>query len=118
MPRLDRTWEKRKSHFQDAQEALERVIRHSNPSADSFGSANAIANIHGTSHNGDTVHPAASRSCAQVPPPGAIPADKFIYSFRGLMDNMASAATNDKVVLEYLVTNTTTQYTVIKALLQ
>ena len=55
---------------------------------------------------------------AQVPPPGAIPADEFVDSFSGLMDNMASAATNDKAFLEQLVTNTTTQYTAIKALLQ
>ena len=98
-PRLYRTWEKRKSHFQEAQEALEHVIWHSNPSTDSFGSANAAANIHGISHNRDTMQTAASRSCSQVPPPGAIPEDKFIDSFSGLMYNMASAATNDKAVL-------------------
>ena len=34
------------------------------------------------------------------------------------MDNMASAATNDKAVLEQLVTITTTQYAEIKTLLQ
>ena len=34
------------------------------------------------------------------------------------MNNMASVATNDKAVLEQLVANKTTQYTVIKALLQ
>ena len=34
------------------------------------------------------------------------------------MDNMASAATNNKDVLEQLVANTTMQYTAIKALLQ
>ena len=34
------------------------------------------------------------------------------------MDNMASAATNDKAVLEQLVENTTTQYTAIKVLIQ
>ena len=33
------------------------------------------------------------------------------------MDNMASAATNDKAVLEQLVTTTTTQYASIKVLL-
>ena len=75
LPRLDRIWEKWESHFQDAQEALERVVWHSNPSADSFVSANAAASIHGMTHNGDTVHPAASRSRAQGAPPGAIPAD-------------------------------------------
>ena len=53
-----------------------------------------------------------------MPPPGAIPEDKFIDSFSGLMYNMASSATNDKAVLYQLVTNTTTQYDVIKALLQ
>ena len=75
-------------------------------------------NIHGISHNGDTVQPAPCRSCAQEPPPGAIPADEFIDYFSGLMDNMASAATDDKAVLEKLVTTTTTQYATIKALLQ
>ena len=99
LPRLDRTWEKWKSHCQDAQEALERVIRHYNPSADSFGSANAAANIHRISHNGDTVQPVASRIRAQVPPPGAIPEEEFINSFSRIMDNMASAATSDKAVL-------------------
>ena len=34
------------------------------------------------------------------------------------MDNMASAATNNKAVLEQIFTNTTTQYAAIKALLQ
>ena len=34
------------------------------------------------------------------------------------MDNMASAATNDKAVLEQLVANTITQYTAINILLQ
>ena len=34
------------------------------------------------------------------------------------MDNMTSAATNDKSVLEQLVTTTTTQYAAIKSLLQ
>ena len=34
------------------------------------------------------------------------------------MDNMASAATNDKAVIEQLVANTTMQYTAIKMLLQ
>ena len=34
------------------------------------------------------------------------------------MDNMASAATNDKAILEQLVANTTTQYNAIKMLLQ
>ena len=53
-----------------------------------------------------------------MPPPGAIPADEFIYSFSRLMDNMASAATNNKAVIEQLVTNTTMQYNSIKALLQ
>ena len=62
--------------------------------------------------------PATSRSRAQVPPPGAIPADEFIDSLSGLMDNMVSAATNDKAVLEQLVKNKTTQYAAIKALLQ
>ena len=33
------------------------------------------------------------------------------------MDNMASAATNDKAVIEQLVTTTTTQYAEIKAFL-
>ena len=103
-----------KSHFQYAQEALECVIRHSNPSADSFGSANAATYIHGIPHNGDAVRPATTRGRAQVTPPGAIPADEFIKSFSGLMDNMASAATNDKAVLEQLVTTTTTQYAAIK----
>ena len=54
----------------------------------------------------------------QVPPPGAIPVDDLIESFRGLLDNMASAATNDKAVIEHLVTTKTTQYAAIKALLQ
>ena len=117
-PRIDRTWEKWKSHFQYAQEALERIIRHSNPSTDSFGSANAAGHIHGIAHNGDAVQPATTRGRSQVPPPGAIPEDNFIDSFRRLMDNMASAATNDKAVLEQLVTTMTTQYAAIKALLQ
>ena len=47
LPQLKRTWAKWKSHFQDAQEVLKRVICHSNPSADSFGSANMAADIHG-----------------------------------------------------------------------
>ena len=34
------------------------------------------------------------------------------------MDNMATAATNYKAVLEQLITTTTTQYAEIKALLQ
>ena len=34
------------------------------------------------------------------------------------MDNMASVATNEKAVLEQIVTTTTTQYAAIKALLQ
>ena len=93
-------------------------MRHSNPSADSFGSANAAASIHGISHTRDTVQPAASQRHAQVPPPGAIPADAFIDLFSRLMDNMASAATNDKAVLKQLVANTTTQYTAIKIILQ
>ena len=62
--------------------------------------------------------PAASRSRSQGPPPGAIPADKFINSFSGLVANMASAATNHKAVLEQLVATTITHYTEIKALLQ
>ena len=92
-------------------------MQHSNPSMDSFGSANAAASIHGISHNGDTVQPSASRSHAQVPPPGATPADAFIDSFSGLMDNMTSAATNDKAVLEQIVAITTTQYTAINMIL-
>ena len=108
LPRLERTREKWKSHFQDAQEALERVICHSNPSADSFGSENAAADIHGIAKNGDALRPATNRGRVQVTPPGAIPADNFIESFSGLMDNMTSAATNDKAVLEHLVTTTTT----------
>ena len=98
--RLYRTWETWSSHFQDAQEELERVIRNSNPSKYSFGSANAASNIHGILHNGDTVHPATSRSRAQVPPTRDIPADKFIDYFNGLMHNMASAAANNKAVIE------------------
>ena len=64
------------------------------------------------------MQPATPQSQAQVPPPGAILADAFIDSFSGLMDNKASAATNDKAVLGQLVANTTTQYTAIKMLLQ
>ena len=93
-------------------------MQHSNPSADSLGLANAAASIHGISHNGDTVQPAASQSHAQVPPPGAIPEDAFIDYFSRIMDNMASAATNEKVVLKQLVANTNTQYTATKMLLQ
>ena len=74
-------------------------MQHSNPSVDSLGLANAAASIHGISHNGDTVQPAASQSHAQVSPPGAIPSDAFIDSFSGIMDIMVSAATNDKNVL-------------------
>ena len=74
--------------------------------------------IHGIVHNGDTVQTATTRSRAQVPPPGDIPADEFIDSFSELMNNMASAATNDKAVLEQLVTTTITQYAETKALLQ
>ena len=97
LPRLDRTWGKWKSHFQDSQEALKRVIQYSDPSVDSFGSANTAASIHRISHNWDTVQAAAYRSRAQGPPPGAIPSDEFIDSFSGLMDNMASSATNNKL---------------------
>ena len=97
-----------KSLFQDAQEDLKRVIRYYNPSADSFGSANAAAHIHGIAQNGDDVRPETVRGGAQVPPPGDIPMDDFIESFIGFMENMASAANNDKTVLEQLVTTTTT----------
>ena len=83
---------------------LERVIRHSNPSADSFGSANAAAHIHGISQKVDAVRTATNRGRAQVPPPGVIPLDDF----NGLMDNMESAATNSMAVLEQLVATTTT----------
>ena len=93
-------------------------MQQSNPSADSFGSANSAASIHSFSYNRDTVQPAAYQNHAQVPPPGAILADTFIKSFIGLMDNMASSATNDKAVLEQIVANTTTQYTAIKMLMQ
>ena len=117
LPRLNRTWEKWKPHFRDAQEALERVIHHSNPSADSFGSAKSATHIHGIAQNRDAMRPAKNRGPAQVPPPGAIPADDFIESFGGLMDNMASAGTNYKAFIEQLVTTTTTQYEAIKALL-
>ena len=48
------------------------------------------------------------RSHAQVKPPGAIPEDVFIDYFSGIMDNMAFAATNDKTVLEQIVSNATT----------
>ena len=89
------------------QEALKRTIRHSNPSVDSFGSANATTNIHGILHNGDTMQQVASRSRSQVPPTGTIPADKFVDSFSGIMDNMESNATNDKGVPEKLVSKTT-----------
>ena len=44
--------------------------------------------------------------------------DDFIEYFSGIMDNMASAETNDKAVLEQLVTTTTTQYVEIKTFLQ
>ena len=118
LPRIDQTWEKWIYHFQDKHEALECVIHHSNPSMDSFGSANAAVHIHGIAQNGDAVRPETNRGRVQVTPPGTIPADNFIESFRGLMDNMASAGTNDKAVLEQLVTTTTTQYATIKALLQ
>ena len=64
------------------------------------------------------MRPETSRSCTQVPPPGAIPADNFVDSFIRLMDNMASAATNNKDVLEHLFKTKTTQYATIKALLQ
>ena len=74
--------------------------------------------IHGIVHNRDTVQTATTRSRSQVPPPGDIPADEFIDSFSELMNNMASAATNDKAVLEQLVTTTITQYAETKALLQ
>ena len=87
---------------------LERVIRHSNPSADSFGSANAAAHIHGISQKVDAVRTATNRGRAQVPPPGVIPLDDFIEYFNGLMDNMESAATNSMAVLEQLVATTTT----------
>ena len=118
LPRRDRTWEKWKSHFQDAQEELKRNIWHFNPSTDSFCSSNAAANIHGISHNGDTVQPAASRSHTQVTPPGAILSDEFIDYFSRLMNIMAYAATNGKAVLEQIFANMTTLYTDIKALLQ
>ena len=75
LPQLDCTWDKWKYHLQDAQEALECIIQLSKPSADSFGSANSAANIHRILHNGYTVHPAAFRSRAQVPPTVAILAD-------------------------------------------
>ena len=61
LPRLKRNWENWESHFQDAQEALERVIRPSNPSADSFGSANTAAHIHGIAQSGDAVQIATNR---------------------------------------------------------
>ena len=61
------------------------------------------------------MRPTITRSRAQVPPPGAIPADDFIHYFSVLMENMASTATNNKAVLEQLVTTTTTQYATIKA---
>ena len=64
------------------------------------------------------MRPATNIGRVQVPPPGAIYADDFIKSFSGLMDNTESTATNDKAVLEQLVTTTTTQYAAIKALLQ
>ena len=96
-------------HFQDAQEAIDRVIRHSNPSADSFGSTNGAKDIHGINQNGDTLRPAINRGCFQVPPTGDIPTDDFIESFSGLMDNMASATTNYKDFPEQLFTTTTTQ---------
>ena len=116
-------------------DALERLLRvlevgfpllpspvksrqHSNPSADSFGSSNSAASVHGISCNRDTVQPVASQIHAQVPPPGAILAYEFINSFSGLMDNMASAVTKKKAVLEQLFANTTKQYTAIKMLLQ
>ena len=44
--------------------------------------------------------------------------DAFINSFSGLIDNMASAATNEKAVLKQLVANTNMQYIAIKMLLQ
>ena len=64
------------------------------------------------------MQPAITRSRAQVPPPDDIPTDESMYSFSRLMDNMVCAATNNKAVLEELVTTTTTQYASIKALLQ
>ena len=64
------------------------------------------------------MRPATNIGRVQVPPPGAIYADDFIKSFSGLMDNTESTATNDKAVLEQLVTTTTTQYAAIKAFLQ
>ena len=118
LPQIKRTWAKWKSHFQDAQEVLKRVIRHSSPSVDSFVSANAAADIHGIARDRDAFWPKTDRVCFQDPPPGAILADDFFESFSGLMDNMASAATNDKAVLEQLFSTMTTQYAAIKALLQ
>ena len=85
---------------------------------DYFGLANAATHIHGILHNRDTVRPETSRSRSQVSPPGVIPADKFIDYFSGIMDNMESAATNNKDVIEQLVTTTTMQYVTTKALLQ
>ena len=59
-PQLNWTWENWKPHFQDVQEAPKRVMRHSNPSVDSFLSTNSAASIHGISYNSDTLHPSAS----------------------------------------------------------
>ena len=85
---------------------------------DYFGLANAATNIHGILHNRDTVRTVTYGSRYQVPPLGVIPANEFIDYFSGLMDNMSSAATNNKAVIEQLFTNTTMQYVTIKAILQ
>ena len=97
---------------------LKRIIRHSNPSADSFGSANKDADIYGIAQDRDAFWPTTNRVRFQDITPGTIPTEDFFNSFRRLMDNMASTETNDKAVLEHLVTTTTTQYAAIKALLQ
>ena len=80
--------------------------------------ANAATHIHGILHNRYTVQLATSGSRSQVSPLGVIPADEFVDYFSRLMDNMESAVTNNKAVIEQLVTTTTMQYVTIKALLQ
>ena len=87
-----KTWTKWKDHSVDAPAAIECATR---ARGGSFESANAAAEFHGTGTAAPT----------DVPDEKMIIPSSTVDKIDGYLDNLAVAATNERDVLEYLVSN-------------
>ena len=103
-PSVKNTWSEWKKVFMAAQIDLKRVARVSvGDSSNNLGSANTTTAIHGIPNSAcqhSTGHPAGAKGTTTSPQ-----LSDFMEILDNSMDNLASTVTNNKMVMDTLVTN-------------